>query len=124
MTEMRNRRFTARFRKALAEERLREATDKLLERVMSAPVERGFYVSVDHVVVMDRRRREGTLPRMSEMRREMWEAIFAALDAMLAENPAMTRVDAAAEVVATATAPRFYISRRVAQRLVDQSKNL
>lgn len=106
----------------MARARLKRATGDLLSEVLDSPVEHGFFVSVDHLLVMERRRREGKLPAMSRDTREMWSEIFAAFDAYRQARPEATLTDAAIHVVARGRASRFYISRRNARKILFQNK--
>lgn len=110
---MRNHRFRNELQRARQEMNER-CISRLVDHVMAQPVERGFYVSADHVIVMDRRRREGTLPRMTAERAAMWSEIFAQMDEYLSANPRATRTEAATQVIAYGRASRFYINRAVA----------
>lgn len=113
---MRNRRFINAYRRE-AEKRLEKCVSRLVDRVMAQPVERGFFVSADYVMVMDRRRREGKLPRMSEENARMWREIFGMIDAYLSEHPGAKRTEAVCHLLARGRASRFYISRNVALEL-------
>ncbi len=117
-THERNRRFTQQVRREMDRQRLRRATDAVINRVIHSPVEKGYFISVDHLIVMDRRRREGKLPKMAEITSEMWREIFATFDSYLAELPQATRTDAAIHVVARGRASRFFISRTLAKSLL------
>lgn len=117
-TALRNHRFRRAYLRERGQ-RLGECVERLVERVLGSPVKRGFFVSVDHAIVMDRRRREGKLPQMSKMRRLMWDEIFAALDEYRRLHPRATITDAACAVISSATASRFYISRSEAIRLAE-----
>lgn len=117
----RNRRFTRAVRSELERRRLRRATAAVVDSVLNSPVERGFFVSVDHVLVMDRLRREGKLQPMGSDTRSMWAEIFAAFDAYLTANPSATRTDAAIQVVARGRASRFYLSRRNATKILTDN---
>lgn len=74
------------------------------------------------MVVMDRLRREGKLPRMSAERTELWTELFRQFDALRAARPGMSRTAAACAVVSGGTAPRFYIRRSVALSLINRIK--
>lgn len=119
----RNRRFTRACREAMARERLSKINEEVLAKVLNSPVERGFFVSVDHLIVMDRRRREGKLPAMGGDTLSMWNEIFATFDAYLHSHPKGTRTDAAIHTVARGKASRFYITPANARRILD-SQNL
>lgn len=121
-TRQRNHRFTEAFRKAAAAGGPGRPAGALLDEVLNTPVERGFFVGVDHVVVMDRLRREGKLPRMSAERTELWTELFRQFDALRAARPGMSRTAAACAVVSGGTAPRFYIRRSVALSLINRIK--
>ncbi len=114
----RNRRFTRAVREKLASERLHRASEAVLAEVLNSPVERGFFISVDHLIVMERRRREGTLPRMGVETARMWEEIFATFDGIMRSEPGITRTDAAAKVVSSGRASRFFISPQNARRIL------
>lgn len=113
LTEMRNHRFRRAYHRARRETN-EKCISRLVDHVMAQPVERGFFVSADHAIVMDRRRREGTLPLMSAERAAMWREIFAQMDEYLAAHPGGARTDAAAHVIAHGKASKFYINRAVA----------
>lgn len=113
LTTMRNHRFRQAYRRA-AEQRNEKCISRLVDHVMAQPVAKGFFVSADHVIVMERRRREGTLPRMTAERSAMWQEIFEQLDAYKASHPEATHTAAAIYVAAHGRASRFYISRPVA----------
>lgn len=117
-THERNRRFTQAVRQEMDRQRLRRATDAVINRVINSPVDRGYFISVDHLIVMDRRRREGKLPRMAEMTAGMWREIFAAFDSVLEQNPGFTRTDAAIQVISRGRASRFFISRTLAKSIL------
>lgn len=121
LTQERNRRLTAAVRQKMSQERLQRVTRKVISQVLEQPVERGFFVSVDHIIVMDRRRREGKLPEMSESRTEMWTEIFSVFDRYLAQNPESTRTDAAIHVASQGRASRFYISPAIAHKIIKTS---
>lgn len=117
-TKERNRRFTEAVRREMDRQRLRRATDAVINRVIHSPVERGYFISVDHLIVMDRRRREGKLPEMAAMTAQMWREIFAAFDSYLARNPRSTRTDAAIHVISRGRAPRFFITGNLAKSIL------
>lgn len=118
LTAMRNHRFKNAYRRA-AKERLEANVSRLVDRVLKEPVKQGFFVSADHLLVMNRRRKAGTLPKnMSDENRRMWDEIFSVLDDLCAKHPGMTLTEAACRVVSGATASRFYISPKVAMDLV------
>lgn len=102
----------------MARERLKRASSGVIDRVLNSPVERGYFVSVDHLLVMDRLRREGKLRPMGNDTRLMWAEIFNAFDSFLAANPGATRTDAAIEVVARGKASKFYITPRNARKIL------
>lgn len=122
LTHERNRRLTTAVRDRMARERLKQVTDKVIRRVLDEPVERGFFVSVDHILVMDRRRREGKLPELTPMIAEMWVEIFSLFDSFLASHPGETRTNAAIHVVSRGRASRFYISPANALKIVKNAK--
>lgn len=118
---MRNHRFMQAYRRAMNLQ-LESNARRLLNRVINQPVKQGFFVSADHLLVMNRRRRAGTLPKnMSEENKAMWNEIFKALDDTLSTYPNMSLTEAACRVVANATASRFYISPKVAENLIKNS---
>lgn len=119
-TNQRNRRFAKAYRDA-AVSRPGRSVESLLDEVISKPVPRGFFVSVDHVIVMDRLRREGKLPKMSAERTDMWTELFRQFDEYLAIHAGATRVEAACAVISGGTAPRFYIRRSVARSLITNN---
>ncbi|MCM1309887.1 MAG: hypothetical protein NC301_02535 [Bacteroides sp.] len=118
MIRERNRRFTAALRKKMAQERLEKATNAVINQVLNEPVERGFFVSVDHIIVMDRLRREGKMPPLKEIKRQMWEEIFSIFDQFLQRNPEETLTEAAIHVVSRGRASRFYITGATAQKII------
>lgn len=118
LTNERNRRFTKAVRDEMSRLRLQRATDSVINSVMNSPVEKGFFISVDHLIVMDRRRRLRKLPKMSETNAGMWREIFEIFDRYLAENPGATRTAAAIHVVSRGRASRFYISSKIANSLL------
>ncbi len=119
LTAMRNHRFREAYRRAAAE-RLETDARRLVEWVRNKPVKQGFFVSADHLLVMVRRRRAGTLPKnMSEENRKMWDEIFAAFDDFRAKHPGASLTEAACRVVSGTTASRFYISPKVALDLIS-----
>lgn len=117
----RDRRLTDAVRKKLAELRLERASDRIIRQVLNEPVERGFFVSVDHIIVMERRRREGTLPRMTASTAMMWDEIFRTFDDYLTLHPSETRTNAAIHVVSRGRASRFFISHGSAKRILKTS---
>lgn len=117
----RNRRLTAAVRMKMSQQRLQRVTDELLGDVLNSPVERGFFVSVDHIIVMERRRREGTLPPMSDNNRRMWGEIFDEFDRFLTARPGETRTNAAIHVASQGRASRFYITRKNAVRILREN---
>lgn len=124
-TDLRNRRLTQAFRRAAAADRLQRSVDALLDEVINGPVERGFFVSVDHVLVMDRRRRSRRgMPRPGRGKGEMWAELFRQFDAYLASHPGATRTEAACEVVGRGRAPRFFISRQTAKSIIKNTQRL
>lgn len=114
----RNRRLTRAIRERLGRERLERATRDVVRQVLEGPVDRGFFVSVDHLLVMDRRRREGKLPRMGEETEQMWREIFAAFDDVRNRNAKISRTDAAAQVIARGQASRYFITMENACRIL------
>lgn len=116
-TQMRNHCFRRAFMRA-RQEKLEANVSQLIDQVLSSPVDRGFFVSVDHVIVMNRLRHEGKLPQMSAMRQQMWHEIFTAIDAYRLNNPKATITEASCNVIACGKASRFYISRRVAMDII------
>lgn len=122
LTRQRNQRLTRAFREAMARKRLDESVSSVLSRVVNSPVERGYFVGVDHVIVMDRRRREGKLPRMTEKTALMWREIFSHMDAYRAANPRATIVDSACAVVGTATASRFFLTEKTAKSIIKREQ--
>lgn len=106
----RNRRLTKAVREHMAKERLNRVTTKMVQHVLDAPVNRGFFVSVDHLLVMERRRREGKLPVMTDTTAGMWNEIFDAFDDVRRKHRKISRTDAAAEVIARGQASRFFIT--------------
>ena len=122
LTAMRNHRFRIAYRRA-AKERMEANARCLVDRVLNAPVKQGIFVSADHLLVMNRRRRAGTLPKnMSEENRRMWDEIFSIFDDFCAKNPGVSLTEAACRVVSGATASRFYISPKVAMSLVESGE--
>lgn len=118
LTRERNRRLTEALRKKMAEERLHKVTEAVIQEVLHTPVERGFFVSVDHIIVMERRRREGTLPKMSELHGKMWTEIFAIFDNYREARPESTLTEAAIHVASRTRASRFYVSNATAKRIL------
>ncbi len=118
MKKERNLRFTKAVREEMARRRLTRATESVVRKVINSPVERGYFVSVDHLLVMDRRRRLGKLPNMSSDNRAMWTEIFNAFDSYMMENPEATRTRAAIHVVSRGRASRFYISEENANTIL------
>lgn len=112
-TAMRNHRFRQAYRRA-REERHHACVSQLVDHVLALPVKQGFFVSVDHVLVMHRRRTEGKLPKMGALRLQMWEEIFSAMDSYRISHPGASLTEAACEVVSKATASRFFIPRPIA----------
>ncbi|MDE6513944.1 MAG: hypothetical protein K2L05_07165 [Muribaculaceae bacterium] len=117
-THERNRRFTQAVRREMDRQRLQRATEAVINRVIHSPVEKGYFISVDHLIVMDRRRREGKLPKMADMTAEMWREIFAAFDSYMARNPQSTRTEAAIHVISRGRASRFFITRTLAKNIL------
>lgn len=115
----RNSRFTRAVRQEMERQRLTRVTSAVVNKVMTSPVERGFFVSVDHVIDMERRRRNGTLPKMSDLNRRMWNEIFATMDSYFEYHPEATYVDAAVWVVSRGRASRFFFSQNVASSLAS-----
>ena len=118
-TKERNRRFTKAVRDEMSRLRLRRATDSVINSVIHSPVEKGFFISVDHLIVMDRRRRLCKLPKMSADNAAMWREIFELFDRYMVCHPGATRTAAAVHVVAHGRASRFYISTKTANRLLN-----
>lgn len=114
----RNFRFTKAVREEMARQRLSRVTSDVIRRVIHSPVEKGFFISVDHLLVMDRRRRLDKLPRMSSGNRAMWTEIFNAFDCYRTENPGATRTEAAIHVVSRGRASRFYITEENANTIL------
>ncbi len=110
--------MTKAVREEMARRRLTRATESVVRKVINSPVERGYFVSVDHLLVMDRRRRLGKLPNMSNDNRAMWTEIFNAFDSYMMENPETTRTRAAIHVVSRGRASRFYISEENANTIL------
>lgn len=75
----------------------------VLEEVLRRPLERGFYVGADTVLVMDRRRRSGRFSRRGKLRAAMWADLLGQVDELLAREVGLTRVDAVCRVLATGT---------------------
>ncbi len=123
LTKERNRRLTAAVRRRMAESRLERATEAVLDSVLDSPVDRGFFVSVDHIIVMERLRREGKLPRMSADTGRMWGEIFNIFDDFRSNRPGATLTDAAVHVVARGRASRFFITRANARNIL-RSNNI
>lgn len=121
-TAMRNHSFRRAYRKA-RNERIRESVSRLVDDVLTSPVERGFFVSADHVLVMNRRRREGKLPKMTDLTATMWHEIFTALDDYMSQNPGCYITEAVCHVLANGKASRYFMSRNVAIRLALDSYN-
>ena len=120
LTAMRNHRFREAYRRAAAG-RLEADIRRIVDKVLKEPVKQGFFVSADHLLVMDRRRRAGTLPKnMSAENRRMWDEIFSVFDDFCAKHPEVSLTEAACRVVSGATASRFYISPKVALELVKK----
>ncbi len=115
-TAMRNHSFRRAYIKA-SSGRLRESVGRLVDDVLTSPVERGFFVSADHVLVMNRRRREGKLPRMRGLTARMWDEIFTAIDGYMDLNPGCYITEAVCHVLATGRASRYFMSRNVAMRI-------
>lgn len=118
MKKERNLRFTKAVREEMARRRLNRATDSLIRKVINSPVERGYFISVDHLLVMDRRRRLDTLPKMSDDNRAMWTEIFNAFDSYRRDHPEATRTQAAIHVVSSARASRFFITEKQANTIL------
>lgn len=121
LTQERNRRLTDAVRKEMARERLQRVTRRLICGVLSRPVDRGFFVSVDHIIVMDRRRRENKLPEMSTDKAEMWAEIFRIFDDYLSSHPQDTRTQAAIHVASRGQASRFFISPALAKTIIKNA---
>lgn len=117
----RNRRLSDAVRKKLAQLRLERVSDRIIREVLNEPVERGFFVSVDHIIVMERRRREGTLPRMTADTATMWDEIFRTFDDYLTLHPSGTLTDAAIHVASRGRASRFFINPGTAKRILKVS---
>ncbi len=118
MKKERNLRFTKAVREEMARQRLNRATEAVIRKVINSPVERGYFVSVDHLLVMDRRRRLDKLPKMSDDNKAMWAEIFNAFDSYRSEHPGATRTRAAIHVVSRARASRFFISENQANTII------
>lgn len=123
MTARRDMRLRREVRRALAARRDRNLR-RAIDEVLSRPLERGFYVEIDSAIVMDRARRsksEVLLPK-SPLRAAMWADIFAQVDALLAENPSLTRVAAICRVLSAGTSPRgFYITPELAFKILKSN---
>lgn len=102
MTHERNRRLRQEFAREM---RLRDDCDpaEALRAVLKRPLSKGFYVGVDSAIVMDRRRRSGSVAAKGDLRAAMWADLFEQVDELLASEPGMTRVDAVCRVIATGT---------------------
>ncbi len=102
MTRERNRRLRQEYAQEMSR---REGKDPsgALRAVISRPLTRGFYVGVDSAIVMDRRRRSGQAPAKGDLRAAMWADFFEQVDALMASEPGMTRVDAVCRVIAHGT---------------------
>lgn len=118
MKKERNLRFTKAVREEMARQRLCRATESVIRKVINSPVERGYFISVDHLLVMDRRRRLNKLPKMSDDNQAMWNEIFSAFDCYRTDNPGATRTEAAIHVVSRGRASRFYISEENANNIL------
>ena len=118
LKEQRNRRLRWEVKRAMERGGLPAA--RALERVLNRPLPRGFYLGVDSVIVMDRRRRAGKAsPAKGSLRAAMWADLFEQIDRLLGENPRMSRVDAVCRVIATGTSRHgFCISRANARNIL------
>lgn len=112
---MRNRRLRWECREAMERRGASRPAD-VIDEVLNSPVPKGFFVSVDHAVEMDRRHRAGTLPELVTSKKKMWEEIFRATD-VIQKKRKCTRLDAICYVIANSTASRFYLGRDEALRI-------
>lgn len=96
-----------------------ESLAESVVRVLASPLAKGFYVEPMTAVEMDRRHRAGESCGRG-LRGKMWLDFFDAMERLLAVRPDMSRVEAVATVIATATAPGgFYLSLDTAMKIVD-----
>lgn len=102
MTKERNRRLRQEVAREMRSSGCKDAR-VALARVLRRPLERGFYLGVETVLVMDRRRRSGALPVRGKRRAAMWADLFGQVDCLMASDPGLTRVDAVCKVLATGT---------------------
>lgn len=118
MKAQRNQRLRREVRRAMG--RLGLSADEVLDLVLNRPLARGFYLGVDSVIVMDRRRRAGkALPVKGGLRAAMWADLFEQIDRLLGENPKLTRLDAVCRIIATGTSRNgFCISRSNAKKIL------
>lgn len=87
------------------------------------PVARGYFVSVDHVVNVDRARRAGKPLKMSASRSRMYDELLAAVDEYQGREGG-TRLDAICHVLSHEPASRFFIDADYALKLFRRQKNL
>lgn len=119
MKAQRNARLRREVRQAMKELRGR-SPEEVLDRVLSRPLTRGFYLGADSVVVMERRRRNsGVAPAKGDRRAAMWADLFGQIDALLSSQPRLSRIEAICRVLATGTSHHgFCISRALARKII------
>lgn len=115
-TTMRNRALRRACREAMKETGASSPAE-VIDRVIHEPVPRGFFVSVDHAIEMDRKHRAGTLPKLAKGKDAMWEEVFRAVERVQRRHPQMNRCDVVCQVISKATCSRFYLSRREALKI-------
>ncbi len=101
-TQRRNCRLRREIARSLAARRNPDLA-ATIDEVIRRPLKRGFYVEVESAIVLDRRRRAGLPVCKGSLRAQMWADFFRQVDALLAENPRMSRVTAICRVIASGT---------------------
>lgn len=117
MTERRNCRLRREIARSLNARRNPDLV-ATIDEVIRRPLKRGFYIEADSAIVMDRRRRAGLPVCKGPERAQMWADFFRQVDALLAENPGMSRINAVCRVIALGTSNTgFALSSQTALKI-------
>lgn len=119
-TSMRNRRLRQDCREAM-ERRGTDSADDVIDEVLTSPVPKGFFVSVDHALEVDRKYRNGTLPPFATDKGQMWEEFITAVNTYQRKKKC-TRQKAVIYVVAQGTASRYFLTRKTALSIINNNK--
>lgn len=120
MTKMRNGSLCSALRREyeIARKAGRAMTSReALKRVMEAPVADGYFVGVDHAVIMVRRQRKQGLPKgLKPEKQKMWEEISAKVGRRIADT-GCDLTAAVSHVLSSATASGYFIAPATARKL-------